>query len=170
MPAKRAKKTASAPKAPRSRIIQLVQGGGIVACLLAGVGIFLVLARASSQQACELRLDQTESPLCLQLERVSTPKELEKGLSGRQSLPPNNGMLFSFERDEKWCFWMKDTRFPIDIVWLNDSKQVVYIVREAQPSSYPTPFCPSQDARYVIEVNAGVVDRANIGIGSQLQF
>lgn len=103
-------------------------------------------------------------------EIANTRQSHEKGLSGRDSLPDKSGMLFIFSSSEKYCFWMKDMRFPIDIVWLNEDKQIVFIEHNVLPGSYPKKFCPDQGARYVIEVNAGKVARADLKIGDRLQF
>lgn len=170
MPAKLAKKTALAPKPIEPRYAHLFRSFGTATCLVLGILIFLTFARADVSQQCDLRLSHAEPTTCIQLEQVSTQEDLEKGLSGRHALPADSGMLFMFKTDAPWCFWMKGMKFPIDIVWLNSQKQVVYIVRGAQPSSYPAQFCPPEDARYVIEVNEGIVDQAAIVTGSQLQF
>lgn len=106
----------------------------------------------------------------IQLERVSSPEKLQKGLSDRQSLPQDQGMLFIFNSAGKECFWMKDMNFPLDIIWLNSDKRVVTIKENVAPETYPESFCPDAPAQYVIEVNAGVAKKSNITIGSQLQF
>lgn len=50
--------------------------------------------------------------------------EKARGLSGRLGLKKNEGMLFIFEAAERYGFWMKDIRFPIDIIWIRDRKIV----------------------------------------------
>lgn len=94
----------------------------------------------------------------------------EKGLSDRESLPTNEGMLFVFQGETVRCLWMKDMYFPLDMVWLNTSKQVVYIAANVLPSTYPETFCPSQPAAYVLELNAGQVQQAGIKLGEKLAF
>lgn len=92
--------------------------------------------------------------------------ELRKGLSGTDSLPAGEAMLFVFPSDSKWGIWMKDMKYPIDIVWLNANREVVHLVKDAQPSSYPdTTFTPDKDARYVIELASGTIERTGISIG-----
>ena len=61
-------------------------------------------------------------------------------------------------------------KFPLDMIWINADKKVVYVKKNVQPSTYPNTFCPDQPALYVIEVNAGVADKAYLSPGSQLQF
>ncbi len=95
----------------------------------------------------------------------------EKGLSGAKSLGKNDVMLFVFPLDGKWKIWMKDMQFPIDIIWLDKDKQVIYLVESAEPSSYPnTTFTPPQSARYVIELQAGTIKAQNMAVGDKAVF
>lgn len=102
---------------------------------------------------------------------ASTDEKRNKGLSGRPGLGAEEAMLFVFDSDSKWSIWMKDMHFPIDIVWLDKNKQVVYIVKNAPPDSYPgQTFVPAEDARYVLEFVAGTVEKKNIVVGSGVSF
>lgn len=142
----------------------------------------LVVSQESNTQCIYIQntneLDETTDPRqysgpqqkCLKLERVSSPEALAQGLSGRQSLGEDQGMLFIFEQPGEHCFWMKEMNFPLDIIWLNENKQVITIKENVHPDTYPERFCPNKLAKYVIEVNAGIADRALISEGSQLQF
>lgn len=97
---------------------------------------------------------------------MRTEQQLEEGLSGTDNLPSNEAMVFVFKEDGKWPMWMKDMKYPIDILWLNSGKQVVHIVKNAQPSSYPkTEFAPDSPSRYVIELASGTADRTGVKIG-----
>lgn len=92
------------------------------------------------------------------LEVVKEPAERQKGLSNRDSLAQDGGMLFIFDRPDTYCFWMKDTRIPLDMVWLDSNLKIVHIERYVQPNSYPQKFCPGTPAFYVVELPAGVTD------------
>lgn len=102
------------------------------------------------------------------VEEVKSLRDKQKGLSGRESIADNRGMLFIYDEAGKHCFWMKDMKFPIDILWLDESKQVVYIAAHVPPESFPDFFCPPEDAKYVLEVKAGLSDQAGVDVGSQL--
>ena len=102
------------------------------------------------------------------LEIKDTDAERQQGLSGRDSLPPSNAMLFSFDNHAQRCFWMKDMKFDIDIVWLDESKKVVALEQSVQPSSYPQNFC--HDGKYVAEFVAGTAKTDGISKGSQFNF
>lgn len=102
---------------------------------------------------------------------AKTPDAWEKGLSGTHSLRDNEAMLFIYDRDDKWSIWMKDMNYPLDIVWLDKDKKVVYIVKNAPPESYPfESFTPKQESRYVVELPAGTVAKKAINIGTQAVF
>lgn len=104
------------------------------------------------------------------LDVASTPMAQAKGLGGRLSLLPDHGMLFSFKDDAKRCFWMKDMRFPIDIIWLDAQHRVQHIAPDVSPRTYPHTFCPNAPTRYVIELNAGDAGELGIHLGQQLTF
>ena len=65
-------------------------------------------------------------------EIAEAPAELQKGLSGRDSLAEDKAMLFIFKDKGLHAFWMKDMKFPIDIIYINDNK-IVSIVENAPP-------------------------------------
>ena len=94
-----------------------------------------------------------------------------KGLSGVSHLPPGGGLFMDFQADDTWGIWMKDMKIPLDIVWLNKAKQVVYIVKDVSPNLGTSKiFQPSQPARYVLELPQGTVDAAGIKMGGIAQF
>jgi uncharacterized membrane protein (UPF0127 family) len=102
---------------------------------------------------------------------VNTPADRAKGLSGTDNLRQDQAMLFVYDTDDKQAIWMKDMNYPIDIVWLDKDKKVVYIVKNAPPESYPyETFIPKQDARYVLELPAGSVGQKSITIGLTAMF
>jgi uncharacterized protein len=102
------------------------------------------------------------------IEYAVTNEERELGLSGRAEIGENFGMLFVFESDDMYGFWMKDMLVPIDIFWLDDNLRVVSSAQEISPDSYPESFYPSTSARYVFETSSGFADRNNIATGTEL--
>lgn len=101
---------------------------------------------------------------------ASTPEARARGLSETSQLDPNNGMLFVFDDIADHGIWMKDMNYPIDIVWLSDSKHVVHIEKNISPDTYPEIFRPSQPAKYVLEVPASFSDENDIQPGLLLIF
>ncbi len=94
------------------------------------------------------------------VEIADTPAKQELGLGQRDSLAQGRGMLFVFERPGNWGFWMKDTRFPLDMIWARADGTVINVARNVATSTYaqnpPEVLYPTEpDALYVLEVNAG---------------
>jgi len=101
----------------------------------------------------------------LRVSVVSTPETRARGLGGRTGLASDEGMLFAFDSDAKYMFWMKDMLFSIDILWLSDDGVVVDIRENVSPATYPKIFTPNVPARYVLELPAGFVKTYNVGLG-----
>ena len=104
----------------------------------------------------------------LRIEYAMTEAERERGLSGREGIPNNYGMLFVFPKDGLYGFWMKDTLVPLDIFWLDSKGQVVSIARDVASSTYPNVFYPTEPARYVLETATGFARVNNIATGAML--
>ncbi|OGL79726.1 hypothetical protein A3F28_00065 [Candidatus Uhrbacteria bacterium RIFCSPHIGHO2_12_FULL_57_11] len=99
---------------------------------------------------------------------ADTPEKRSKGLGGRRSLGTDEGMLFVFDEAAQYGFWMKDMKFAIDIIWINDGK-IVDIAPNVQPPSSPddelTSYLPRLPADAVLEVAAGFVQKSGVKIG-----
>lgn len=108
--------------------------------------------------------------LRLDLEYADTLDERRTGLSGRDNLPTDRGMLFVFEEPDRYGFWMKDMQFPLDILWLDENYAVVHIEKNVPPEgSEPSrTYTPPVPALYVLEINAGYSDAYDISVGDVL--
>jgi hypothetical protein len=93
-----------------------------------------------------------------QVECVVSPHALQRGLSGRPSLASGTGMFFVFSSLAIQAMWMPDMKFPLDIVWLDETLSVSHIVYGLQPCT-SRESCPSSssqyDAKYAIEMPQG---------------
>ena len=96
---------------------------------------------------------------------AATAEQRARGLSNREKLAENQGMLFVFEKPDYYPFWMKDMLFAIDIIWIDEHKKIVDVTYNATPESYPQTFKPRVPVQYVLEVNAGWAETAAISIG-----
>lgn len=100
--------------------------------------------------------------------------ERQKGLGGRDALAQDSGMLFVFTKPDRYTFWMKGLRFPLDMIWIKDNT-VVDIIKNAQIpdvnlSDEQLPrYMPNQVVDSVLEVNAGFVDKNNIKVGDKIE-
>jgi uncharacterized membrane protein (UPF0127 family) len=101
---------------------------------------------------------------------ANTPALREKGLSGRAELGKDEGMLFVFDKPGYYGFWMKDMNFPIDIVWINENKEVVDLSERLSPDTYPDIFYPHEEVKYVLELPAGYIEAHNISIGDKFSL
>ncbi|MFC1742757.1 DUF192 domain-containing protein [Candidatus Riflebacteria bacterium] len=91
---------------------------------------------------------------CFKVEIADSQDEWQQGLMFRESLASNAGMLFIFEGEDFYSFHMKNTLIPLDIIWLNKDRKVVYIVENAEPGSLKS-LVPDTKALYVLEINGG---------------
>ena len=101
----------------------------------------------------------------LKTEIVSSPFEKQKGLSGRDYMKENNGMLFIFPQSRLYPFWMKNMKFPIDIIWLDDELKIIGLEKNINPNTFPEKFFPPSLAKFVLEVNGGWSDENKIKEG-----
>jgi uncharacterized protein len=105
----------------------------------------------------------------IDVEIAQNDQELQKGLMFRPFMPDSVGMLFIFEQSEPQGFWMRNTMISLDIIYVNEQKQIVSIQKNATPYSEQT--LPSLgDARYVVEVNGGYCNKHGIKAGDTISF
>ncbi|MFH1193492.1 MAG: DUF192 domain-containing protein [bacterium] len=105
------------------------------------------------------------------VEVVKKDWEMEKGLSGRTGLKDNAGMLFVFPNADFQIFWMKDMKFSIDIIWINEGKIVDIKERAVVPvTQYIESYRPSEIAKYVLEINAGLAEKYGFKIGDKVKL
>ena len=146
---------------PATTVILIV---GVAALLVYSVVAYIV---TNFRPTTEVRMGSGVYHLWV----ADTESERVKGLSGVDKLSTNGGLLMKFDTDGTWGIWMKDMKVPLDIVWLNKNKEVIYIVKNASPDlSTTTTFVPKSDARYVIELPAGGVDQSGIKTGMVATF
>lgn len=92
------------------------------------------------------------------------------GLSGKDRIDSDQGMLFMFGENDYHSIWMKDMKFSIDIIWLDNKFQVVDYLEDVSPESYPNSFRPKKLSKYVLEVNSGFIKENGIKIADQATF
>ena len=102
-----------------------------------------------------------------------TGELMSKGLSVKNQLRENESMLFVFEEPLRHTFWMKDMKFPIDIIWLDSNGKIVHIEENLMPCPLvlicPS-YAPNTDSQYVLETIAGFAQRHNISLGTTIKF
>ncbi len=110
---------------------------------------------------------------CFNVELAKTVGEITRGLMFRESLGANTGMLFIFEKEGAYPFWMKNTFIPLDIIWINSEKEVVFVSENTRPCKDEY-FClsinPGKNAKYVLEINGGIAEKVGLKIGDKMSF
>ena len=108
----------------------------------------------------------------LQSEVMVKDEDRAMGLMFRPSLPSDHAMLFIFDQPDFHTIWMKNCKFPIDIVWLDGDRRVVDIAPAVPPcKADPCPsYPPNARARYVLEVANGVATKHHLKDGDALRF
>ncbi len=108
----------------------------------------------------------------IKAEVASTPEEKTRGLMERQNLGTNEGMLFVYDSEGLYAFWMKNTKIPLDMIWIDSEHKIVDIKRNAQPCTVlacPT-HAPKTPALYILEVNGGWTETNSINPGEYVRF
>ena len=133
------------------------------------IGAWSAVTLQASPAVVSLRLP---SGKVLQSEVMVKDEDRAMGLMFRPSLPADHGMLFVFDDPDFHTIWMKNCKFPIDIVWLDGDRRVVDIAPRVPPcKADPCPvYQPMRRARYVVEMNAGEAGREKVGRGAALDF
>lgn len=104
---------------------------------------------------------------CLNAEIADTPEKRQLGLMYREKLNEKSGMLFVFPEENYHAFWMKNMKFPIDIIWINGNYKIVHIEKDAQPCrELCKSYYPKYTAKYVLEVSANFTERKGIRVNS----
>lgn len=152
--------------------VRFVSGTGI---LCAASLIWALLTGASAAQTFErgvVRITQEGREATIPVEIANTPKARAQGLMGRERLAPNAGMLFVYEDDARRFFWMKNTRIPLSLAFIDKSGEVLEIIH-LQPHKPGTPissYTSRNEVRRVLEVNQGWFLRNGFGLGARVSL
>lgn len=127
--------------------------------------------------AATLRKEKRENELVVELgdaplrvEPLYTFEAQKQGLTGRDSLPEDAGLLYIFQMDDAGrLFGTKGMKFPIDIIWVNNERTVVHISKNV-PRDFDGDLKSLWPARYVLEVNGGYADTHGIDVGDTIDL
>ena len=109
----------------------------------------------------------------LETEVADTPEKLLFGLAFRETLPANGGMLYIFESTGQNHIWTKEYRFPVDMMWIDESHHIVGLKENVAPCREDD--CPKYSSspevvRYAIQTEAGFIKREGITVGLELKY
>jgi uncharacterized protein len=148
----------------KKRIITLV----LLAILLMSVSLFLVERNESSVIIVTFPNGRE-----LETEVADTPEKLLFGLAFRETLPPNSGMLYIFEATGPHRITTKEYRFPVDVMWIDESHHIVRVMENVPPCQRePCPWYGEspEPVRYVIQTQAGFIKQIGITTGMELKY
>lgn len=111
----------------------------------------------------------------INVEIAYTDAEKTKGLGGRPCIQSDQGMLFDFGKDGQYAMWMKDMKFPIDIIWINSEHRIAGLWQDVEPSTYHSknPLFENDSqhlARYVLEIKADQSKDLDATLGTAVYF
>lgn len=101
----------------------------------------------------------------VKIDLADSKSERERGLSGQEYMDTDHGMYFIFNESDYHGIWMKDMKFALDIIWISEGQEIIYIEEAVSPSTFPKIFEPSRPAKFVLEVNSGFVRRNGVKLG-----
>jgi len=103
------------------------------------------------------------------VEIAATPSARACGLSLRDTLPADHGMLFVYRNDWIREFWMKDTFVPLDIAYLGAEGRILEI-RQMYPRDAERRYRSSGPARYALETHLGWFQSHGVGVGDMIHL
>lgn len=114
-------------------------------------------------------IDTAAGPQRFTVELAITDPERQKGLMFREHLDDDSGMLFLFEKQKELSFWMKNTRIPLDMLFIDEGGTVAGIVENAEPLTLVSRKVAAP-SRYVLELNGGAARKLGLAAGQRVHF
>ncbi len=103
------------------------------------------------------------------IEIAETEYETQTGLMYRSSMEENQAMLFIFPEEAMHSFYMKNTEFPLDIIYIDGNQKIASFQKNAQPYD-ESGLTSKVPIKYVLEVNAGLSDQMGLQVGDSISF
>ena len=140
----------------------------LLAILLMSVSMFLV-----ERDDAKIIIVAFPNGAEIEAEVADTPEKLLFGMAFQEALPPSGGMIYIFESTGSHRVTTKEYRFPVDMIWVDESRHIVSIIENVQPCRVET--CPwhgstSPTVRYLIETAAGFAKQAGLEVGGELKY
>ena len=155
-----------------SKKMILILAISIVGLVAAVVAAYVVFSKGENENLPWQKYKIGNAEINVQI--ADTIKTRADGLSGREQLADNEGMLFIFPYSGKHGFWMKDMNFNLDIIWIKDDKIIAISENVQKPktknwSELDTVY-PPEDVNIVLEVNSGFSGANNLKIGDSAEL
>ena len=148
----------------------------LISCFILGEAAFSLALNNSNSGGSSIEEVKSTSVvkvnnMTLDVILATTPSDQSKGLAIKESMNESEGMLFVFKNPQKHSFWMKDMKFPIDIIWADSEGKIVHIEKNLQPCIFLLPctsYSPLNDSLYVLEVVSNFTNKYDVKIGDQI--
>jgi uncharacterized membrane protein (UPF0127 family) len=134
------------------------------------ISSFLVLVIAMGALSFYYISKLKSNPLFDKIELANTPQKREYGLMNRTNLCDKCGMIFVFPVANTYSFWMKDTKIPLDIIFVKDDGVISNICYNMQPEDVTTSCMATSQVKYVIETNPSYFESNNLKENSKLDI
>ena len=148
--------------------------GGFAACALLLAWGLLAPSSAAAQtfERGVVRITQNGREATLSVEIANSSKAQAQGLMGRERLAENAGMLFVYKDDAQRFFWMKNTRIPLSLAFIDKSGEVLEIIhlQPHKPGTRIPSYRSRHKVRQVLEVNQGWFLRNGFGLGARVSL
>jgi uncharacterized membrane protein (UPF0127 family) len=156
-----------------TRLIKLLKDSSIAAAVILFFA-FLYLYNQNEPQNSVREIEYAEiiirDSVTVVAEVARTEAETAKGLGGKEKLEEFEGMLFYFPENIMRVFWMKDMLIPIDIIWIGENMTIIDITNDVPIHPQLQTYSPKVPAQFVLELNAGFVNKNGISIGDTVTF
>ena len=144
--------------------------------LIALIGLAAIFLIVNNFQAPKERQEPSfgqvvfENGKSIKVEIADTEQKRNQGLSDREPIDDDFGMLFIFQEKKRHPFWMKGMRFALDFIWLDEGK-IVDLHQNVEPTLNSLPIIqPDQLIDRVLEVQAGFIADNEVKIGNKLEI
>ena len=149
----------------------IIIGVLIFVFVFVGKQVERILIRQNTTPSAKINNPQSSKALKFSvLEMAKTSAEKEQGLMNRDSLCADCGMIFVFDKAELLSFWMKNTKIPLDIVFIDEGGKIVQIHQNTTPFQTSPTYGTTKPAKYVIETNAFYIEKNSLNIGDILNL
>jgi len=150
-----------------------------------GIAAVIVGIAGVTSMPSEVKLEQVDFPIgtikidekFLEVQIADTEPRRVRGLMFQDTLPYDQGMLFVFDQTANRSMWMLNMQFHLDLIWFDESGNVVKITKDVPPCKTPLEVmaCDSEgvsaeNVKYILEVTSGFVDKFNISTNSKLEI
>jgi len=107
--------------------------------------------------------------ISFEIEIAETEYEVQTGLMDRDSMKDNQGMLFIFPDVAVHSFYMKNTKIPLDIIYIDENLKIASFAENAKPLD-EAGLSSQVPIQYVLEINAGLAEKFLLEIGDKVEF